>query len=112
RGETKNGFTAVCHVNEVALHVVDLCERRFGARAQMFAEPSRNHSTPRTLEERTPDPSLQIGQLMAQRRLGEKQLLAGAREVALLRNGGHEAQIPDLETHEKKVYRRAEFVYD
>jgi len=44
----------------------------------MFAEPRRNHAGGRRARtERPPNPVLEIGELVAQRRLREMQLLAG-----------------------------------
>ena len=76
---------------DVSLRFFDLLERDVGMLAQSLAESRGKHPTTGALEERAAETSLEIRELMTQRRLCEIEPTPGAREIAQLGDGGHEA---------------------
>jgi len=66
---------------------------------QLGSEAVRDHSAAGAFEKRGAKPTLQIGKLVAERGLGEVQLLPGAGERAELGNGDDESKVADLEAH-------------
>src|SRR6185436_12368289 len=101
--DSQRRLAAVRHLGEIALDFTELGERELGATAQMFAESGGDQLSAGALEEFTADALLEIGQLVAERRLCEMQMLAGAREVAHLGDRRHEAKVADFEAYHENL---------
>ena len=75
---------------------VDLGEHPAGAPRDGDARVGRDDAAARALEQRRAQLLLEPADLVRQRRLGEMELLRGAREVAVPRHRLHASQLPEL----------------
>ena len=74
------------------------CTRRDGA-----ARVRRNHAAARAFEQRRSQLLLEPPDLVRQCRLGEVELLGGAREVAVPRHRLHASQLPELHGNDRRT---------
>ena len=65
----------------------------------MFADSCRDEASTGSLEQLAANALLEIGELVAESRLREMEMLPGSSQVAELRNRGNEPQVANLETN-------------
>ena len=79
---------------------VERGENRSRRLQQLLARGRCGHLPLAADEQRLADAVFEIAQLMAERRLRQVQHIAGARQRAVLGDGGHELEMPDFQIHE------------
>ena len=82
---------------------VHLGEDTAGARGDRLARLGRGDAAARALEQRGAELLLEPPDLVRQRRLGEVELLRGAREVAVPRHRLHASQLPELHANDRRT---------
>ena len=82
---------------------VDLGEDPAGASGDRHAGFGRGDAPARALEQRGAQLALEPADLVRQRRLGEVELLGGAREVAVPRHRLHASQLPELHPNDRRT---------
>jgi hypothetical protein len=71
-----------------------------GRRAQHpFARGRDNHALAHAVEQRRPEPGLDVSKLVADGGLGEVQSFRGARDAAMRGDFAHEPEMPDFKVH-------------